>query len=169
LNLFLTDRSFSISVQELDYKRLIKQILECKTLLDICLGKKQGYKDHPVAVHYKNNPFNLAYYGLLACCEYEFRFTNGLTRHRYHEWFSDIASEYFKTELFVPFYCEGKKDDPKHIRTTENVYELFKEKLIKKWQSDKIPPKWTKRGMPLWYVWWLEKHQTNRPINEVVR
>lgn len=170
MNLFLTDRSFNISVQELDDRRLIKQILECKIILDVSLRKKEGYKYHPVVVHYKCYPFNLALYGVMACIEYEFRFCKDGQKHKYHKWFSDITSKYISNfEYFVPFYCEGKISDPNHIRTTENVYELFKEKLIKKWQTDKIPPKWTKRGMPSWYAWWLEKHQTNRPINEVVR
>ena len=50
---------------------------------------------------------------------------------------------------------EGSKGQPNYIRTTDNVSYLYQAKLIKKWETDKKPPKWTNRGMPSFYYSFL--------------
>ena len=42
---------------------------------------------------------------------------------------------------YTPYYMEGSKGQPNYIRTMENVGDLFKQKLIKKWENDKIKTK----------------------------
>ena len=55
---------------------------------------------------------------------------------------------------------EGSKGQPNYIRTTENVSVLYQVKLIRKWETDKKPPKWTKRGMPSFYLSFLKARQS---------
>jgi hypothetical protein len=49
----------------------------------------------------------------------------------------------------------GSKNSLDCIRTTENVSNLFRQKLIMKWNNDKLKnrnPKWTNRESPKWYL-----------------
>ena len=146
MNLFMPYKSVIKSVRALDDRRLVKQILECKVMLDIALGKKSGYSKHPVCVHYKDYPDFIHGYGMWACIEYAHRFDK---LHKYAAEFSRcIAEIYMGTPLL---YAAGSKGSKDCIRTTENVTELFQQKLIEKWNNDKVPPKWTNRGMPEFY------------------
>lgn len=147
MNIFLPEETIHDSVMALDDRRLIKQILECKTILDVALDDtKQGYAKHPVVVYYKDYPYFAAEYGYMACLEYWHR-TNKY--HKYHSYFLE-KSLIFREVYPQPFYCEGRKDDPQSIRTTENTVELFRRKLCYKWREDKIAPKWTNREPPVW-------------------
>lgn len=151
MNIFFPENTISDSVAALDDRRLIKQIVECKTLLGIATGEgKQGYAKHPVAEYYKPYAYFLAAYGLMACFEYDHRF------HKRHSCDVDFLKVVFldhllQEDLPKPFYAEGSKNDPNCIRTTENVQELFRAKLCKKWDTDKIAPKWTNSEPPIWY------------------
>lgn len=161
MNVFMPSENIVKSVQALDDARLRKQILECKVLLDGAIAyrigeKPNGYFKHPVAQHYKDYPLFLATYGLECCTEFMIRFS---VKHKYngifYAWCCD--DEFFQNDhTFVPhLYAEGRKDTPECIRTTDSdkVYDLFKQKLIKKWKADAEkgrPPKWTNRGMPEW-------------------
>ena len=42
----------------------------------------------------------------------------------------------------------GSLGQPEYIRTTENVSQLFQNRLVEKWSTDKRPPKWTNRSVP---------------------
>lgn len=149
MNLFLPEETISLSVSALDDKRLIKQILECKTILDVALDEnKKGYAKHPVVAYYKDYPSFVALYGGIACEEYMERFGNGY--HQFYDYFMRWV-ERLPDEFPKPFYCEGEKTDPNCIRTTENTVELFRAKLCKKWNNDKYTPKWTNREPPEWY------------------
>lgn len=160
MNVFMPCESIVESVQALDDARLRKQIIECKVLLEGAIAyqngeKPKGYFKHPVAQHYKDCPLFIAIYGLECCTEYKIRFQK---IHKYEGIFFNLCCDkMFKNDLtFVPpLYAEGRKDTPECIRTTdpEKVYDLFKQKFIKKWKSDAEkgrPPKWTNRGMPSW-------------------
>lgn len=146
MNLFMPYKSVIRSVRALDDRRLIKQILECKVILDIALGKKSGYANHPVCVHYKDYPNFVKAYGAWACIEYSRRFNK---LHRYAAEFPRMAAE---TYIGIPvLYAAGSKGSKDCIRTTESVCELFQKKLIEKWNNDKVPPKWTNREIPEFY------------------
>ena len=150
MNLFLPEDAIAQSVEALDDKRLIKQILECKTILDVALDeKKKGYAKHPVVAYYKDYPWYVCSYGAIACVEYYHRFGK---EHKLWRWFAECRVLVRKLyNIPKPFYCEGSKTDSNCIRTTENTVELFRNKLCKKWDNDKIPPKWTNREPPEWY------------------
>ncbi len=152
MNIFLPyEHDIDKSVKSLDDRRLVKQILECKVLLDISLGRKSGYANHPVSKHYKNSPGFLIKYGIACCKEFEWRFHK---IHQYDSYFSDIdVSE--DAISYVPFYVAGSKNSPDCIRTTENVSSLFQEKLRQKWNEDTAkgrPPKWTNREISDFYT-----------------
>lgn len=158
MNLFLPEKTVNDSVRALDDRRLIKQILECKTIIDVAIENKKllhekpkyiGYAKHPVVDYYKDYDCYVAMYGIKACYEYSFRFNK---KHKLQEYFFKHGIMYlFPRMIPKPFYCEGSKDSPNAIRTTENTVELFRQKLCKKWDNDKYPPKWTNRQPPEWY------------------
>ena len=155
MNLFLPEETIAASVKALDDRRLIKQILECKAILDVALDEtKKGYAKHPVVVYYKDFPKFVVDYGFKAAVEYNRRFGKN---HSLYSWFVIIARNIKCEAIFgyhedpKPFYCEGKKTYPNCIRTTENTVELFRKKLCTKWDNDKYPPKWTNRQPPEWY------------------
>ena len=156
MNIFMPDKQPYLSIIALDDRRLNKQILECKTILRVALENKKGYALHPVVRYYKDYPkfVFVIIYGAWACDEYFYRFNK---RHSLDFYFSMLWSRYADERnnivlpMFGMFYCEGKATDPNCIRTTENTVELFRQKLCKKWDNDKIPPKWTNREPPVWY------------------
>lgn len=148
MNIFLPfPEDIEASVRSLDDRRLVKQIQEVKVLLSIAESHRtDGYAYHPVAIHYRTQPEFLHYYGFLCCREYLFRFDK---THAYNAIFK--ACDYNGTD-YIPFYAEGSKDNPDCIRTTKNVGELFRAKLCRKWDNDKIPPRWTNRTAPGFYA-----------------
>lgn len=152
MNLFFSSDTIMDSVRDLDDRRLMKQILECQTLLRISLGEQSGYANHPVAVYYAKHPLFLANYGLYACIEYSNRFgkTHKLESDFANVWFNYLVDVSKVYEIVPPIYVEGSKKDKNCIRTTENVQELFRNKLKNKWRYDKYPPKWTLVGAPKW-------------------
>ena len=160
MNIFLPyEEDIERSVRSLDDKRLNKSILECKQLLINALKEEMGYcitgyKNHPIYLHYKSNPYFLATYGYKCCVEYQYRFhkSHSLT----HQFMTYISIEEIDIERvsYTPFYMEGSKNSPNSIRTTENVSERYQKKLIDKWDTDKAkgrPPKWTNREIPIFY------------------
>ena len=151
MNVFLPEITISASVECLDDRRLIKQILEIDTLLDD--GK--GYNNHPVKVFYRDKKIFLAHYGYICCCEYSQRFGK---IHKLHKVFDEYINTNggFKLKYMHwqdGLYASGSKNSPDFIRETEHykVRQLFKQKLINKWNNDKISPKWTNSNPPVWY------------------
>ena len=146
MNIFLPyENDIERSVAALDDRRLIKQILECKQLLEVAIGQNTGWSNHPVAVHYRKYPEFIACYGYAACAEFWFRFDKN---HALDDYFTDAFTAY---KPAVPFYAEYPATDPRCIRPTENVTALFQAKLVRKWNTDKISPKWTNRERPEFY------------------
>lgn len=166
MNIFLPyEDNIVKSIQALDDVRLNKQISECKTIYKAITQHQQdgsilGYFYHPVTQFYYNNPEFVAWYGLQCCFEYMHRQDKV---HECHHTFSSVfaVEKYHQNTItkinppsYVPYYMEGLKSDPKHIRTTEKVGELFRNKLCKKWKEDtnkNRKPKWTNRKVPEFY------------------
>lgn len=155
MNIFLPyENDTRKSVGALDDKRLLKQILEVRQILKVADGESEGYKNHPITKHYIQYKNFLIVYGYDCCLEYNFRF------HRHHK-YSDYFKERYRNEtnygkdvFWIPFYAEGVKDSFNCIRTTENVSNLYKNKLCLKWNEDIAkgqPPKWTNRVVPIFY------------------
>ena len=158
MNIFLPyEDNIPKSTQSLDDKRLNKQILECYQLLknaikEINGEEVNGYKNHPIYVHYKDNPLFIGYYGAWACMEYKKRFNKEHKLDNFFGWFA--VAHLIKGGKYIPFYMEGSKGQSNYIRTTENVSELYQLKLCSKWDNDKAkgrPPKWTNRETPSFY------------------
>lgn len=160
MNIFLPyEHDIDKSVESLDDRRLIKQILECHQLLNNAIKEKngeeiKGYKNHPIYLHYKKNISFLIEYGIQACREYCHRFQK---KHNLYDTFTNLFFEYDKglgVMWYVPFYMQGSKYKPDCIRTTHYVSKLYQNKLCEKWNNDKLkgrPPKWTNREIPSFY------------------
>ena len=160
MNIFMPCKSIEESVRALDDKRLIKQILECEQILlineRVNEGEQRvGYANHPVVKHYREEDFGTTFllnYGRAACEEYGERFDKLPKNYWSFPWNHVLFIPVF---VSIPnlIYAEGSKTSPDCIRETDNekVFELFKQKLIKKWDNDKYPPKWTNREPPSWY------------------
>lgn len=153
MNIFLPENTATGSAQALDDRRLCKQILECKHIYDVAVGKTTGYANHPVVQFYKDQLLFLTLYALECCKEYRYRFEK---EHKYERLFRTfhllVFSEAECTE-YRELYASGNKNSPECVRETKpnEVHFLFRVKLIIKWRNDKISPKWTKRGSPKWY------------------
>lgn len=166
MNIFLPFENIEQSVKALDDKRLVKQILECKQIYD-SRYKTKGYANHPVVKFYRIYPFFVVRYAMAACGEYTYRFGR---HHKYEPFFNSLFFDNIQNATSsswdVPmFYCEGSANKDTYIRTTENVPELFQAKLIKKWNTDKHKPKWTKRAVPEFYkdkhAYWIPLRPDN--------
>lgn len=170
MNIFLSNSSAKQSIQELDDLRLQKQLVEVYQLLTLAIKEqeegheiKAGHYHHPVYLFYKSNIPFLAYYGWKCCQEYQYRFSKW---HSLSYYFSDMVTNNMaefgmKIPKHTPYYMEGSKGQPNYIRTTKNVGELFRQKLIKKWEQDKAKgrqPKWTNRQVPQFYQQWLKEN-----------
>lgn len=141
------------SVQSLDDLRLKKQIIECHVMKNLHDHPEisKGFANHPVVQHYTRDKRQykfLMYYGYQCCKEYEYRFDK---QHAYHSEFPKTC--YFRQPGYQPLYIEGRKDSHAQIRSINSmeIGQLFREKLVRKWSSDKKPPKWTKRETPIFY------------------
>lgn len=163
MNIFLPFEKFEDCAKVLDDRRLTKQILECKQIIDMISKKKsdESYKSpylhHPVVVNYFNQEHQLVEYALAMCKEFRHRFEK---LHAYHYWFINRMQVY-EVE-FQPIYVEGSKYSADCIREKdfEKVQELFKQKLCKKWVSDDYL-KWTNRDIPEFFKDYLKKENEN--------
>lgn len=134
------------SIRCLDDRRLMKQILECQTIVDVYNGAKP-YSNHPIVKHYSSSPRQIKfvqYCGYRCCKEFEYRFGK---KHAYAPRFPKVAY-FLGTPQFVPIYIEGSKPYQLIEKDPRQVEDLFQEKLIHKWMNDKYIPKWTNRPIP---------------------
>lgn len=165
MNIFLPFESFKDCAETLDDRRLTKQILECKQILDLISNKKNDatyhspYLNHPVVHHYFYSENFICAYALCMCQEFEYRFNH---KHTYHEYFAQhyVVDKSHETTSII--YVEGSKNSNSCIRETRSkkVHELFRKKLCKKWNEDigRIPLDWTNRPVPIFYLKELDKH-----------
>ena len=160
MNIFLPyENSPTYSAMVLDDKRLLKQILETRQILQVAEGESEGFKNHPITKHYIQYKAFLAYYGCCCCLEYAYRFNK---RHKYCDYFEKKNNEYRDWANYVPYYAAGAKNSPNCVRTTENVSELYQNKLCEKWDEDTTkgrPPKWTRHITPEFYYKRINKEE----------
>ena len=161
MNIFLPyDNSATLSARALDDKRLLKQILETRQILQVAKGESKSFKNHPITKHYIEYPEFLYHYGYCFCVEYKDRFNK---EHAYYNYFEEEYFNINKERLFwIPFYAAGAKKSPDCVRTIENVSELYQNKLCEKWQEDIAkgrPPKWTNRLPPEFYYKKMNKKE----------
>lgn len=83
---FLPSLNFEASAHYLDNKRLGKQRLECKWILDSALGKTKR-SNHPAAVQWYGYEVCLAQYAMAMCAEWADR--------GYEDTMYDMFSDYF--------------------------------------------------------------------------
>jgi len=61
---------FCASVRSLDDKRLNRQILECKQILNVLNGSADGYRNHPAVLMWQGHERALCLYAMGACMEW---------------------------------------------------------------------------------------------------
>jgi len=64
---FLPYESYWSSAESLDYKRLGKQRVEAKQILNALDGLSKGWVNHPVTKMWRGYEYSLAKYGLIVC------------------------------------------------------------------------------------------------------
>lgn len=62
VNVFIPYDNFEVCARCLDNKRLYKQIVECKQILNAIKGETKGYANHPATVMWKRYPHALRRY-----------------------------------------------------------------------------------------------------------
>lgn len=67
---FLPYPSFTESAKVLDMKRLGKQRVECKQIINALEGTSKGWQNHPAAIMWRGYLPALAEYGLVICEEW---------------------------------------------------------------------------------------------------
>lgn len=71
---FLPYPSFTRSARALDYRRLGKQRIEAKQILNAITNKRaKGWRTHPAALMWKGHEYQLACYGIAMCIEWRRR------------------------------------------------------------------------------------------------
>lgn len=146
------------SIASLDDNRLKQQIDDCEMLLKV----DESYT-HPLYENYKNNIDFIAYYGLLACREYSYRFRK---HHTYEQFFTDIfqANSIFEvTPVFIPKFF----DETTSSITSKNVSKQYQELLNRLWHNDVANNQkvtWTKRSKPAFII--KEKNQNEKKTNK---
>lgn len=166
MNIFATSESAVASARALDDVRLRKMIVETAQLLSTAvrielgvdnrwLYKKIRNPNHPVAVWARRSQYNylwLLVHGLAMCAEYHYRFGKDhatedilLRLERYADGMPDARLINSKRKTLPFENCTPYKD----VVPTIYAYRLC---MVNKWEQDKRPPKWTKRGKPRWYI-----------------
>ena len=64
MQVFLISKDFQETAKALDSKRLVKQNLEARQILNTLTGKSEGWKNHPAVLAFKGYEKYLARYGL---------------------------------------------------------------------------------------------------------
>jgi len=67
---FLPYPDFAQSAAVLDMRRLGKQRVECKQIINALNGTKKGWQNHPATKMWRGHPGSLALYGRVVCLEW---------------------------------------------------------------------------------------------------
>lgn len=139
MNIFVTNSCPILSAEYLDYKRVVKMILESAQMLNtttnILYGESMGYKithrNHPCTIWVRNDPKN--YYWLVRhfealCIIYKLKYNKIHACHKYLEFFKKFITDTREPKSFVN--CTKNQKD------ISNVFSAYKECLIEKWAED---------------------------------
>lgn len=141
---FLPFSSFTVSAAALDAKRLNKQRLEVKQLLNAILGQSKGWANHPAAVMWSNYPQALALYGLAVTVEWMQRGGKESSGHL------ELFTEYARHPLDFA--------RPKHLQCrTEMPWWLGVEEFHRRHRSalyHKDPVFYHQFNLPKLEMWW---------------
>lgn len=161
MNIFMPEPTISKSVEALDDKRLLKQILECYQIVKIndrvlAGEEKVGYSHHPVVEYYRDKRRFVCEYGYKACLERWARTGKG---HKYWDFFAQEENKYDRWQVFLKVCYIDKRPDlyfveskyMYNIKSLPDVCKEFRQKLINKWNTDKKRPCWTGSECPAWY------------------
>lgn len=86
---FLPYADFTESARALDYRRLGKQRVEAKQILNALAGLSKGWTNHPATRMWRGHEYYLALYGFIVCREWVARgYNDSLT-----PWFFRLLSE----------------------------------------------------------------------------
>lgn len=70
---FMPCDSYQASAKSLDYRRLGKQRVECKQILNVLTGVSKGWANHPAVKMWSGREWQLADYGFKICAEWRAR------------------------------------------------------------------------------------------------
>lgn len=155
MNIFSSSPCPIESARNLDDKRCIKMILESSQMLSTArphLGLlRPAFVNHPATkwVAERQEHFDWLYSHLFALhCEYSYRY--GKT-HKLIDLLDFLAPSSI-TDLQPKWFVKLTRDGSRGLDYTHipDVHESYREYLVGKWQSDKRPVFWTKRGAPSW-------------------
>ena len=113
VNTFILSNSPQKCVKFLDYKRLGKQRVEAKQIIDALEGSKSGWSNHPVSKMWKDDIIGLKYY--YNCCV--------------DEW---ISRGYKNTMVKYDVEFVDEKDILPWFYTNKQIQESFKASLLRK-------------------------------------
>jgi hypothetical protein len=116
---FLPYPDFIQSAKCLDYKRLGKQRVESKQILDILNGdsKSNAWKNHPAVLMWKGYEHELQVYHDIMICEWIYRgYKNNMKL--FNEAICDYYESYHKDKLFINYYteCDQRIDEYRQKR-----------------------------------------------------
>lgn len=161
MNIFFSDKDPVKAAINLDDKRVNKMILESAQMLCTALHMhgashlakyRTTHANHPSNIWTRENRSNytwLLYHMKGLSDEYNFR--TGKNHKTYVELYDDLTkgAELLPEGDITKFAnCAARQDmniNYKHLDDVCLAYRLY---LIDRWNSDKIPPKWTKRSKP---------------------
>jgi hypothetical protein len=152
MNIFVTSNCPKKCAEYLDNKRVVKMVLETAQLLSTALAVHNGpnpykatHKNHPAAVWARKTRSNYLWtlkHFLFLCEEYTKRYNKIHKCQQYYSTFLDNA-EVIPAGPQSPFAnCAANKSLGicyKHVKNTTKAYKLY---LTRRWQSDKLAPKW---------------------------
>lgn len=160
MNIFVVSDRASENANMLDDKRLIKMILETTQMLNTAvvdnygeehsMGYKPTHRNHPCTKWVGSRRSRY----LWACSLLGFmllEYTNRFGKvHKCEEYTTHFFS---KIELFPLDFkeIEPYENCATDFKAISDTFEAYKMQLIKKWNEDKIPPKWTNTEKPEWY------------------
>lgn len=162
MNIFVTDKSYEISAQNLDDKRVVKMILESAQLLSTAIFLNRGiqyeniykptHKNHPCSLWAALNISNwywLYNHMVSLCQEYSFRYSKTHSSESLLLYLK-MYSEYIP-QGYITNFVNCTRSKVVDFRNIKDVYLAYKKYLTIKWDNDKLKPKWTERKPPNWY------------------
>jgi Pyrimidine dimer DNA glycosylase len=166
MNIFITDPCPTLSAIALDNRRLVKMVLEtaqllstaCRMMLvdDDRLYRKTHF-NHPCAVFARKSSSNfkwLVEHGLALSQEFEHRFgkvhaSEEIIILSYRVMQDAVANGIglmpgWPSPFVLSFNCSGFD--------TGDVFEDYRLCMRRKWETDSMPPKWSRRKPPEWRI-----------------